>query len=251
MLPLGRQQARSAAKMQELAPEMKRIAEQYKNDMEKRAAAQRELFRTHNYNPLSGCLLMFIQLPIFVGLYRALSVDIELRQAPLIPGLRWCSNLAGPDKLLYWGDWAFLPDFLVGPTGYLGPYLNLLPLISIVLFLIQQKLFTPPPTDEQQVIQQKMMKFMTIFIGVLFFKVPAGLCLYFIASGLWSIGERKTLGHTATKPAEAKGRPEATKGMSKVRSSVEESMRQLLGKKPSGGNGAARAARRKKVRRKP
>ena len=63
-----------AAKMQELAPEMKRIAEKYKNDMEKRAKAQKGLFKKHNYNPLSGCLPMFLQLPIFIGLYRALSV---------------------------------------------------------------------------------------------------------------------------------------------------------------------------------
>ena len=53
---------------------------------------------------------MFLQLPIFIGLYRSLSVDIELRQAALIPGMSWCSNLAGPDMLWYWKP--FLPAFL-------------------------------------------------------------------------------------------------------------------------------------------
>ncbi len=191
MFPLGRQQAMNARKMQELAPEMKKIADKYEKDMEKRAAAQRELFSKHNYNPLSGCLLMFFQLPIFIGLYRALSVDIELRQAPLIPGLSWCSNLSGPDMLYRWDS--FVPEFLAGPTGWLGPYLNVLPLISVALFLMHQKLFTPPPTDEQQVMQHKVMKFMTLFMGVLFFKVPAGLCLYFITSSLWGLAERKLL----------------------------------------------------------
>ena len=191
MFPLGRQQAMNAMKMQELAPEMKKIKEKYPSDMEKQAAAQRELFQKHNYNPLSGCLLMFFQLPVFVGLYRALSVDIDLRQAPLIPGLRWASNLAGPDMLWRWDH--VLPEFLSGPTAWLGPYLNVLPLVSVSLFLVHQKLFTPPPTDEQQEVQMKVMRFMTLFMGVLFFKVPAGLCLYFITSSLWGLAERKLL----------------------------------------------------------
>src|SRR5690606_9959253 len=110
--------------------------------------------------------------------YRCLSVDIELRQAPLIPGINWASNLAGPDMLWEWP----LPEFLAGKTGFLGPYLNILPVATVVLFLVQQKLFTPPAMDEQQRMQQQMMKFMMVFIGIMFFKVPAGLCVYFIAS---------------------------------------------------------------------
>ena len=84
MFPLSRKQVVGAQKMQLLQPEIKKIQEKYKKDMEARTKAQQELFRKHNYNPLSGCLVMFIQLPIFIGLYRALMVDIELRQAPLI-----------------------------------------------------------------------------------------------------------------------------------------------------------------------
>ena len=84
MFPLSKKQALGRRKMQELQPEIKRITEKYKNDMEARTKAQQELFRKHNYNPLSGCLVVFIQLPVFIGLYRSLMVDIELRDAPLI-----------------------------------------------------------------------------------------------------------------------------------------------------------------------
>jgi len=63
----------------------------------------------------------------------------------------------------------------------------------VTLFLIQQKLFTPPATDEQSRFQQQMMTMMTVFMGVMFYKVPAGLCLYFITSSLWGICERKLL----------------------------------------------------------
>jgi membrane protein insertase Oxa1/YidC/SpoIIIJ len=83
--------------------------------------------------------------------------------------------------------------FLTGPNGQLGPFLNVLPLVTIALFIVHQKLFTPPATDEQQVMQQKMMSFMMIFMGFLFFRVPSGLCIYFITSSLWGIGERKLL----------------------------------------------------------
>lgn len=202
MFPLGRRQAQMAAKMQELAPEMKQIADKYKNDMEKKAKAQQELFKRHNYHPLSGCLPMIFQLPIFIGLYRALSVDIELRGAPLIPGVSWCSNLAAPDQAWFWRD--LLPDFLSAPTGFLGPYLNVLPLVTIVFFMAHQKLFTPPATDEQTAMQQKMMKFMLVFMGFIFFKVAAGLCLYIIASSAWGVAERLLLPKTKPKTGDEK-----------------------------------------------
>jgi len=203
MFPIGRQQAKSAKMMQDLAPEMKKIKEKYAGDQEKQTKAQQDLFRKHNYNPLLGCAPALLQLPIFIGLYRALSVDIELRQTPLIQGVEWCSNLAAPDMLMQWNN--MIPiERLTGYTGFLGPYLNVLPLISTGLFLVHQHLFTPPPQDEQQAMQQKMMKMMMIVMVVIFFRVPAGLCLYFITSSLWALGERLMLPKDlAKKPAEA------------------------------------------------
>lgn len=208
MFPLSRKAAQNAQMMQELAPEMKKIAERYKNDMEKRAVAQQQLFKENNYNPLSGCWMMFVQLPIFIGLYRCLAIDIQLRQAPLIPGLDWASNLAGPDWLMNWEG--ILPGFFADRTGWLGPYLNVLPFITISLFLLQQKLFTPPATDEQQQMQLTMMKWMTVFMGVMFYKVASGLCIYFIASSLWSIGERKLLPKAKRKAPAALAPPGTT-----------------------------------------
>lgn len=193
MHPLSRRQAKNMQIQQALAPEIKRISDQYKDDPEGRLKAQQELFKKHNFNPVGGCLMMFIQLPIFLGLYRALAVDFQLRQAPLIPGISWCSNLAAPDQFLYWADW--MPEFVSRPTGFmsLGPYLNILPLATVALFLVQQKMFMPPPQDEQQAMQQRVMSFMMIFMAIMFFKVPSGLCIYFITSSIWGIIERKLL----------------------------------------------------------
>jgi YidC/Oxa1 family membrane protein insertase len=201
MFPLSRKQALGAQKMQELQPEIKSIQEKFKKDPEARMKAQQELFRKNNYNPLGGCLVLFIQLPIFIGLYRSLQVDVALRGAPLIShAVRWCSNLAAPDMLFDWSP--FMPQFVL---GWLGPYFNLLPLLTIGLFIAQQKMFMPPPADEQAAMQQKMMNFMMVFMGVLFFKVAAGLCIYFIASSLWGMAERKFLPKTAKASAEGGG----------------------------------------------
>jgi YidC/Oxa1 family membrane protein insertase len=189
MFPLSRKAAVNAQRMQELAPELKKIADQYKDDMEGRVRAQRELQQRVGFNPLSGCLPMFLQLPIFIGLYRTLSVDIELRQAAFASWTTWSSNLAAPDMLYYWGDWMW--DYMSGRgTGWLGPYFNILPVIVMGLFLAQQKMFMPPATDEQTAMTQKMMSYMTLIMGLFFFRVPAGLCIYFITSSVWGIGER-------------------------------------------------------------
>jgi YidC/Oxa1 family membrane protein insertase len=194
MFPMSRKQALNAQKMQELQPEIKRLQEKHKKDIEGRTKAQQELFRKHNYNPLSGCLVLFVQLPIFMGLYRSLQVDVELRDAGLFGHvIRWCSNLAAPDMLYDW-SW-FMPAWFSSGVGMfaLGPYFNLLPLLTIGLFLWQQKMFMPPPTDEQSAMQAKMMNYMMVFMGVMFYKVASGLCIYFIASSLWGVAERKFL----------------------------------------------------------
>ncbi|MEE3368315.1 MAG: membrane protein insertase YidC, partial [Planctomycetota bacterium] len=116
MFPVSRMAAKNAAMMQELAPEIKALSEQYKDKPEQRMKAQQELWRRHNYNPFAGCLPLFLQMPVFIGLYKALSVDIALRQQPLIPGVAWCSDLAAPDRLFVFPDW--LPDTLTAEGGW-------------------------------------------------------------------------------------------------------------------------------------
>jgi YidC/Oxa1 family membrane protein insertase len=158
---------------------------------------------------MAGCLPVFLQIPIFIGLYRAVSIDIKLRQQPLLPGVPWCSNLAGPDQLLDWSHW--MPDFIAGMgTGWFGPFLNILPLVTVTLFVIQQKVLMPKATDEQMQMQQTMMMYMTLFMGVLFFKVPAGLCIYFITSSLWSLVERQLVKRTIPPIQPGKANTEAT-----------------------------------------
>ena len=207
LFPLSRKQVASSLKMQKLQPELTAMREKYKDKPQEMMMAQQALFKRHGVNPLSGCLPIFIQMPIFIGLYKALSLDVNLYGAPLFSrGVRWCSNLAAPDMAFDWsGFWNSIgwggfnmPGQGFGAMFCLGPYLNVLPVITIALFLIQQKVLMPPVIgDDEQAQQQRMMRrmmnFMMIFMGFMFFKVPSGLCIYFIVSSLWGLLERKML----------------------------------------------------------
>src|SRR5262249_41602817 len=92
-----------------------------------------------------------------------------------------------------------------GGMLFCGPYLNILPMIAVVFMMIQQTQTMPPAADEQQAAQQKMMKYMTIFFGIMFYKVAAGLCIYFISSSLWGLAERKLLPKKKTAPLATAG----------------------------------------------
>tara|TARA_R110002095_G_scaffold94477_3_gene82461 strand:- start:1504 stop:3624 length:2121 start_codon:yes stop_codon:yes gene_type:complete len=179
LYPLSRKQAVGAQKMKELQPQIVELKKKYADDREKLGKAQMELFSKNNYNPLAGCLPIFLQLPIFFGLYTALNNAVQLRGTPFL----WVDNLAAPDAL-------FQLPFSI---PFLGDTFNLLPLVTVGLFVVQQKLFMPPPTDKDQELQHKIMNYMMIAMGFMFYRVPAGLCVYFIASSLWGICERKLL----------------------------------------------------------
>ena len=194
MFPISFKQTQNMARMQALKPELDRLNEKYKGDMQKRSAAMQEVYRKNKINPLGGCLPVVLQLPVFIGLYRSIMVDVELRQTPLFGHLtHWCSDLSAPDMLYNW-SW-FMPQFVNNGEGIfgLGPYFNVLPIVTVVLFLFSMRMSMPEPTNDQAAMQQKMMKYMTGFMGLLFYKVASGLCLYFIASSLWGLGERRLL----------------------------------------------------------
>ncbi|HEY7328115.1 MAG TPA: membrane protein insertase YidC [Gemmataceae bacterium] len=201
MFPLSRKQAMMSVRMQQLAPELKKLQEKYKDDRQALGLAQMELYRKHGVNPFGSCWVLLLQMPVFMGLYFSLQESTHFRLAPCWP---WIPNLAAPDMLFNWGEhipWiSRIEDY--GSFLYLGPYFNLLPIIGVVLMIAQQKMMTPPPADEQQAMQQKMMTYMMAFFGLMFYKWPAGLCLYFIATSSWGFCERKLLPKKKLQPGE-------------------------------------------------
>lgn len=196
--PFSRRQMINAkimqAKQEKLAPELKKLQEKYGEDFNRMNQEKMKLYREHGINPAAmfgGCLLLLCQMPIFMGLYYALQESIFLRLEPFF----WFPNLAAPDMLARYGEmipWMSKPEDL-GGSLYLGPYLNLLPLIAVGLMLYTQTKMMPKSEDPQIQSQQRMMKFMMIFFAFFFYKVAAGLCIYFICSSIWGMIERRLI----------------------------------------------------------
>jgi len=180
LIPLSKHQAAHSAKMKELQPKIqarqKELEARHGKNTKEYIEASQELVAEQSKMMLGGCLPMLLQLPIFIALYRALSSSIELRMEPFL----WFENLASPDAMFS------IPKIpLLGWTEF-----NLLPCISIALMMVHQKLTMPPAQNEEQKAQYKMMNIMMFVMGATFYRVPAGLCLYFIATNVWSMTER-------------------------------------------------------------
>jgi YidC/Oxa1 family membrane protein insertase len=167
--------------MQKLKPKLDKLKEKHKGNRQKLNTETMKLFKEEGVSmlPAGGCLLMFLQIPVFIGLYWALSLSIELRQAGFV---FWIDDLSRPDA-------AFT---LPGNIPLLGtPFINILPIIMLGAMIFQQK-SQPRPQDAQQASQQKMtMYIMMIVIGYIFYNMPSGLVLYFLTSTLVGIAESR------------------------------------------------------------
>ncbi len=171
--PLTQKSFKSMKAMQKLQPQMERLKEVHKDSPDKMNQAVLELYRKEGVNPLGGCLPMLLQLPVFVGLYNALSSAVELRHAPFVA---WIQDLSAPDRL---GDMQ-LP-FVTGAG---------IPILTLVMgasMLIQQKM-TPATTADPM--QQRMMMLMPIVFTFMFINFPAGLTLYWLVNNILTIGQQ-------------------------------------------------------------
>ncbi len=200
-----------------LQPEIEKLKEKYKDDFHTFNREKTRLMMQNGFNPfamMGGCLLLFAQMPIMMGLYFCLQESVFFRLEPFL----WINNLSAPDMTVWWSEkipYLSTPEN-VGSFYYLGPFLNVLPICAVSLMMYQQAKMMPPPTDEQMAAQQRMMKIMMIVIAVMFYKVAAGLALYFIISSLWGIMERRLIPKASDKPAgdggviSTDGKPEST-----------------------------------------
>ncbi len=178
LFPLKIKSQRSMQKMQKVGPEVRAIQDRYKkySMRDPRKAKMNEevmaVYSREGINPLGGCLPMALQMPIWYGLYRMLTVTIELRHAPWIG---WLHDLSARD-----------------------PY-YILPILMAVTMYIAQKMTPTPATDASQ---QRMMALMPIMFGGMFivFPVASGLVLYILTSNLVNMAQQWFLNRTAPMP---------------------------------------------------
>ncbi len=173
------------AKMAKVKPQLDAINKKYAKDPQKKNQETMKIYQQHKLTPpIGGCLPMFLQMPIFIGLYQALRSSILIRQQPFFG---WIKDLSQPDALIdFHGPLVDVP-ILSGVTT-----LNLLPLIMVVLWVAHQRSM-PKPTDPQQAQMQKMMAFMPILFGLILYNYAAGLSLYMITSSAIGIFEQQVI----------------------------------------------------------
>lgn len=173
--PLGNKSYRSMGEMKKIQPLMMEIREKYKGDRQKMNEEMMRLYKIYKVNPLSGCLPMLLQLPVFFALYRMLYEAIELRHAPFFG---WIQDLSAPDRLF---DFGFSIPFMEPPHG--------IPVLTIIMgatMFLQQKM-APPVGDP---IQAKIMMMMPIMFTVIFINFSSGLVLYWLVNNVLSISQQ-------------------------------------------------------------
>ncbi|MDK1031942.1 MAG: membrane protein insertase YidC, partial [Planctomycetia bacterium] len=190
MHPITRWTQKSARKMQKLAPLMQELKERCGDDKKRLQQEQMLLYKEHGVNPMGMILPMFVQMPIWFGLYGGLMVAISLRQAPFF---WWIQDLSQPDALITFSQPFFLPGADIPLLGYLVNMingmlgggitsLNILPLFVVIGMYLQQLVMPRTTTGPQAAQQKHMMIFMTIFLGLVLYSAPAGLNLYICTS---------------------------------------------------------------------
>ena len=179
--PLTAASTRSMKRMQALAPEMAALKEKYKDDAQKLTSKQWELYKKNKVSPMSGCLPMLIQMPVFIGFFTMIRSAIELRGAHFL----WAADLSKPDTLFMIPGLSFIP-FISTPDGL--PF-NLLPLLMGGAMLWQSHLTPPSPGMDPG--QQKIMRYMPLMFLVFLYNYSSGLALYWTVNNVLTIVQTK------------------------------------------------------------
>jgi len=157
LLPLTWKASISMKRMQKLQPQLKKIQEKYKEDRQRQSQETMAFMKSHNMNPLGGCLPILLQMPIFLALYRVLYNSIELRNAYFVG---WVVDLSEKD-----------PFFI-------------LPVLTGILMFVQQKIM---PTTVSDPNQKKMFLIINVLFTALMLFLPSGAVLYILTNMTLSI----------------------------------------------------------------
>lgn len=187
LFPLANKSHRSMARMKDLQPKMEKLKTLYAHDKVRMNQELMNLYKTENANPMSGCLPMLIQAPIFFCLYKVFFVTIEMRHAPFYG---WIQDLAAIDPTTVFNLFGLIPWT---PPAFL--MIGAWPLIMGATMVLQQKL-GPQPADAQQA---KVMMIMPVMFTYLFASFPAGLVIYWAWSNVLTILQQLYINHSSEK----------------------------------------------------
>jgi YidC/Oxa1 family membrane protein insertase len=183
MFPLTKKGSESTLRMQSLSPRIKEIQDKYKDNRQKMNEEMAEFYKKEGYNPLSGCLPMVIQIPIFFAMYNLFNNHFDLRGAEFIPG--WIPDLSLPESI-----YNFPGDFKLPLLGWTA--LRLLPFIYVGSQLLYGKVTQTP--DQKGNSQMKLMLYaMPVVFFFVLYDVPSGLLLYWIMSNILTMVQQVSI----------------------------------------------------------
>jgi YidC/Oxa1 family membrane protein insertase len=181
MFPIAQKQFASMAAMRAVQPKLKALQERYKDDKPKLQQEMMKLYQTEKINPLSGCLPILLQIPIFYALYKVLLLSIEMRHQPFA---LWIKDLSAPDPAMILNLFGYLP---FTPPAFLG--IGILAVLLGITMYLQFKL-NPAQMDP---VQQQMFAIMPWIMMFLMAPFAAGLLIYWITSNILTIAQQKWL----------------------------------------------------------
>ncbi len=173
--PLANKSYTSMSRMKKVQPQLMEIRDRYKDDRMKQQQAMMELYKKEQINPLSGCLPIVVQIPVFFALYKVLFVTIEMRHAPFFG---WIQDLAAPDPTSIFNLFGLIPW---NPPLFL--MIGIWPLLMGFTMWVQMRLNPPPPDPTQAMI----FNWMPVVFTFLLATFPAGLVIYWAWNNFLSI----------------------------------------------------------------
>ncbi len=178
MFPIANKSYESMSKMKKIQPKVLALQEKYKDNKMLLQQSTMELYRREKINPASGCLPLFIQIPVFFSLYKVLNIAIEIRHAPFIG---WIKDLSAPDPLTI-STWSHIP--LPGLID-----IGVWPILMGITMWIQQKL-NPAPANKDQA---RMFALMPLIFTFMLGHFASGLVIYWTLSNILSILQQKAI----------------------------------------------------------
>ncbi|HNP93145.1 MAG TPA: membrane protein insertase YidC [Rectinema sp.] len=204
--PLTKKGSLATARMSELQPKMQELQAKYKNNPQKLNQEMAELYKREHYNPMSGCLPMLIQFPLFIAMYNLFNNHFELRGAMFIPG--WINDLSLPESLVNFGN------FRIPLLGWND--LRALPIIYLFSQLMYGKFTQAPQSTQGNNPQANQMKLMMYGMPIMFFfilyDVPAGLLIYWITNNILTIAQQILINNLMKKRKMAGAAAQAAEG---------------------------------------
>ncbi len=176
--PLANKSYKAMSKMKKLQPKMMELRERFKDDKQRMQQELMDLYKREKANPLSGCLPVLVQIPVFFALYKVLFVSIEMRQAPFFG---WIKDLSAPDPTSLLNLFGLLPWDT--PEGWA---IGIWPLLMGGTMFLQQKISPQPPDPTQA----KIMMVLPVLFTFLFAQFAAGLVIYWTWNNVLSIAQQ-------------------------------------------------------------